>query len=79
MKTALTTPVDPQQIKKLSETNKQWHLMFLRSATQFTAQKDSSRIGQIQFSVNRLEVGVVVVCSFWDILMIVLAAAVAQW
>ena len=81
VKTALTTPVDPQQIKKLSETNKQWHLVFLRSPTQFVAQKNSSRIGQIQFSVNRLEVRV---CSrwlfvlFWVILKVVLHAAIAQ-
>jgi len=61
MKTALTTPVDPQQIKKLSETNKQWHLTFLRSPTQFNAQKHLSRVGQIQFNVNRLEVSAAVV------------------
>jgi len=56
MKTALSMPVDPVQIKKLSTATKQWHLMFLRSPTQLVAEKNLSHVGGIQFSVNRLEV-----------------------
>ena len=56
MKTALNKTVDPVQLKRLSQTNKEWHLVFLRSPNKFIAQKNASRIGHIQFTVNRLEV-----------------------
>jgi len=56
MKTALNTAVDPVQIKKLSQTNKEWHLMFLRSPNKFYAEKNSSRVGAVRFTTNRLEV-----------------------
>jgi len=56
MKTALTTPIDPVQIKRLSETNKYWHLVFLRSPSMFCAEKNSRHVCGIQFTENYLKV-----------------------
>jgi len=56
MKTALNTPVDPVQIKRLSEATKQWHLMFLRSPNKFFPEKGSRRVSGVQFAVNWLQV-----------------------
>lgn len=56
MRTALSTAVDPVQVKKRSEANKEWHLVFLRRPSKFIAAKNSSRVASIQFAVNRLEV-----------------------
>ena len=56
MSVALNPPVDPQKIKSLSEATRQWHLRFLRSPAQFIAEKNSTRVGGVQFTVNRLQV-----------------------
>jgi len=56
MKTAVNRPVDPVQLNKLSQANKQWHLVFLRSPTRFMPHGDSQRVGSVQFAINRLEV-----------------------
>jgi len=56
MKTALApAPIDPHQIKRISEANKEWHLMFLRSPNKFFAKNNSNRVSLVQFGVNRLK------------------------
>ena len=56
MQKALNTPVDPVQIKKLSEVNKEWHLVFLRNPVKVVAEKNSSRVCGVHCAVTRLEV-----------------------
>ena len=56
MKAALSSaPINPVQMKQMSEATKEWHLMFLRSPNKFFAKKDSRRVCLIQFGINQLE------------------------